>query len=56
MLKVFGHIYSSNTEDYETIKRALEREGFAVAWEGETNGAVIEDVASLNGEDEDAES
>ena len=56
MLKVFGHVYSSNTEDYETIKSALEREGFSVAWEGETNGSVIKDVANLNGDDEDAES
>lgn len=56
MLKVFGHVYANNTEDYETIKTALEREGFTVAWEGEVNGAVIKEVASLNGEDEDAES
>ena len=57
MLKVFGHVYANDKEDFETIKTALEREGFTVAYENEMNGSVIKEVNSLNGEEEeDAES
>ena len=58
MLKVFGHIYSSNESDFNALKTALKNEGFEVAYEGEggLNGDIIKEVNSLNGEDEDAES
>lgn len=56
MLKVFGHIYSSNNEDFEAIASALANNGFEIAYEADNNGTVIKTVKSLNGEDEDAES
>lgn len=58
MLKVFGHIYSSNENDFITLKTALKNEGFDVAYEGEggLNGDIIKEVASLTEDTEDAES
>ena len=56
MLKVFGHIYSNSKEDFNAIKASLENDGFEIAYEGDNSGSIIKDVASLNGEDEDAES
>lgn len=56
MLKVFGHIYSSNNEDFEAMTSALEDNGFEIAYEGDNSGTVIKDVVSLDGEEEDAES
>ena len=56
MLKVFGHIYSNSSEDFNQIMAALEDDGFEIAYEGDNNGSIIKEVNSLNGEDEDAES
>lgn len=56
MLKVFGHVYSGNENDFKAIKEALENEGYQIAYEGDNNGDIIKEVTSLNGEDEDAES
>lgn len=56
MLKVFGHIYSNNSEDFELMANALKDNGFEIAYEADNNGTVIKNVSSLNGEDEDAES
>lgn len=56
MLKVFGHVYSGNENDFNAIKEALANEGYQIAYEGDNNGDIIKEVASLNGEDEDAES
>lgn len=44
MLKVFGHIYSNNTEDFNVLKSALETEGFEIAYEGAFNATVIKEV------------
>jgi len=55
MLKVFGHIYANTKEDFEQVANALEREGYQIAYEGEMNGSVIKDVASLNGDEENEE-
>lgn len=44
MLKVFGHIYSNNSEDFNVLKTALETEGFEIAYEGAYNATVIKEV------------
>lgn len=44
MLKVFGHIYSSNSEDFDVIKNSLEAEGYEIAYEGAYNAAVIKEI------------
>ena len=58
MLKVFGHIYSGNENDFNALKTALKNEGFEIAYEGEggNNGDVIKEVNSLTEDTEDAES
>ena len=55
MLKVFGHIYSNNNEDFELMANALKDNGFEIAYEADNNGTVIKDVVSLE-DTEDAES
>lgn len=56
MLKVFGHIYATTKEDFTALTNALADDGFEIAYEGDNSGTIIKDVATLNGEDEDAES
>ena len=56
MLKVFGHIYANDKNDFELLTNALENDGYQIAYEGETSGSIIKEVQSLNGDDENAES
>ena len=44
MLKVFGHIYSDNAEDFNTLITALEKEGYEVAYDYPTNATIIKEV------------
>lgn len=52
MLKVFGHIYANEKNDFEQIADALRREGYQIAYEGEINGSVIKEVSNLTEETE----
>jgi len=52
MLKVYGSFYSESKESFNEVKRALENDGFQIAYSYETNGVILKEVASLN-ENED---
>jgi hypothetical protein len=56
MLKNFGSIFSNVKENFDEIEKALNDNGFEIAHDTETSGVIVKEVASLNGEDEDAES
>lgn len=56
MLKNFGSVYSNVKESFDEIEKALNDNGFEIAHDTETSGVIVKEVASLNGEDEDAES
>lgn len=56
MLKDFGSIFSNVKENFDEIEKALNDNGFKIAHDTETSGVIVKEVASLNGEDEDAES
>lgn len=47
MLKVFGGVYANTKEDFEVLKRAIEDNGFEIAYSSETSGTIIKDVQSL---------
>ena len=44
MLKVFGTVYSENTENFKAIADALEAEGFELAYKYPNNAEVIKEV------------
>lgn len=56
MLKNFGNVYGTTKENLDEIERALNDNGFEIAHDTETSGVIVKEVATLNGEDEDAES
>jgi hypothetical protein len=56
MLKDFGNIFANSKENFAEIERALNDNGFEIAHDTETSGVIVKEVATLNGEDEDAES
>lgn len=56
MLKVFGNVYSDNKDNFDVIVRALEREGFEIAYNTENSGVVEKEVSNLNEDEENAES
>ena len=44
MLKVFGHIYSDNTEDFNRLVNDLIKEGYQIAYDYPTNATIIKEV------------
>ena len=44
MLKVFGHIYSDNSEDFRQLVNVLEQAGYEVAYDYPTNATIIKEV------------
>lgn len=47
MLKIYGQIYSNSKEDFDVLTNALRDNGFDIAYQSETNGTVVKEVASL---------
>lgn len=54
MLKMVGQAYSSEKSDFDTIVKALEREGFAIAYQTENSGAILKEVSNLESDNPDA--
>jgi hypothetical protein len=44
MLKVFGHIYSDDSEDFMKLINVLEQAGYSVAFDYPTNATIIKEV------------
>lgn len=55
MLKNYGSFYVNFKEDYNAVKKALENDGFIIAYNNETSGTILKDDPALN-EDESDES
>ena len=47
MLKIYGQIYSNSKEDFDVLTNELRDNGFDIAYQSETNGTVVKEVASL---------
>lgn len=44
MLKFYGNIYGQTKEDFEELKKSLEKDGFSIAYQTEVTGAVVGEV------------
>lgn len=44
MLKVFGHIYSDNSDDFMRLIAVLEEAGYSIAFDYPTNATIIKEV------------
>ena len=44
MLKVFGHIYSDNSEDFMKLITVLKEAGYEIAYDYPTNATIIKEV------------
>ena len=53
MLKVIGHIYSDNKENFDELVGVLKNAGFNIAYDSQTNATIIKEVVH---EHEDTES
>lgn len=52
MLKVIGHIYSDNADNFKELTNVLENAGYEIAYDYQTNATIIKEV---NDESEDQE-
>lgn len=44
MLRVFGHFYSDNKENFDAIASVLEEAGYQIAYDYPTNATIIKEI------------